>query len=615
MSMPILVGVMLVDFYFYYGESIMNHQLHNELEYSKRMRNNLILTDVLDDIPTKITQSLNLAIDSYRSGSYYQSKQNRVAKLPETIDIVSNIIAIILSSKRKQPIQGLATELGRSLGYHNQISAVKTGAEILALCHGKLYDIELNDDGTEIVPKYKLTSDSIDKLNVLQYLPPMVQKPNDWISNTDGGWLWERKSIILGKGTHHFKPQAYDALNLLQSVAWTIDIPTYTNFVNTNEAMDNDQFERVICQYFGKPFYFVWRYDKRGRSYSSGYDLNVQSNEYGKALLSLFNKKVVTNLDNIKIAIAGHAGQDKLTWDYRIKWFNQQLNLDVDTFDEPILGSKAIQAYLDSKKGIPTGYTMSIDATASGLQVMSALSGCKVTARACNMVNTGNREDIYQFVADSMNAILKPIDSVTRKDVKKPVMTTFYNSEANPKATFNKQQLSAFYEALDDALPGALDVMEAVNQYWDNTADVHMWTLPDGHVAKVPVTEMSDIRIEVDELDHRTFTYRYNKQQPSENYRSLVANIVHSVDGYVAREMVRRCHSMKIDLVHIHDCFVFSPDYLQVVQQTYREILAEIANSDLLSDILSKISGSYVPVTKLSTDLAKEILNSEYMLS
>ena len=231
------------------------------------------------------------------------------------------------------------------------------------------------------------------------------------------------------------------------------------------------------------------------------------------------------------------------------------------------------------------------------------------------MVNTGNREDIYQFVADKMNIILEAINQVIRKDVKKPVMTTFYNSEANPKETFNKKQLKAFYAALDDTLPGALDVMEAINEYWDSTADVHMWTLPDGHVAKVPVTEMSDIRIEVDELDHRTFTYRYNKQQPSENYRSLVANIVHSVDGYVAREMVRRCHSMKIDLVHIHDCFVFSPDYLQVVQQTYREILAEIANSDLLSNILSEISGTYVPVTKLSTDLAKDILNSEYMLS
>ncbi len=50
-------------------------------------------------------------------------------------------------------------------------------------------------------------------------------------------------------------------------------------------------------------------------------------------------------------------------------------------------------------------------------------------------------------------------------------------------------------------------------------------------------------------------------------------------------------------------------------QETYREILAEIANSDLLSDILSEIAGKYVPVTKHSTDLAKDILNSEYMLS
>ena len=593
----------------------MNQQLHNELEYSKRMRNNLILNDVLDDIPTKITESLSIAINNYRKDNYYQSKQYRIDKLPETVDIVTNIIAIILSSKRKRPIQGLATELGFSLGYHNQINAVKTGAEILSICHGKLYDIILSNDSTEIVPKFKLKRDTVDKLNVLQYLPPMLQKPNDWISNTDGGWLWERKSIILGKGTHHNKLQAYDALNLLQSVAWTIDIPTYTNFVNTNEAMDNDQFERVVRDYFGKPFYFVWRYDKRGRSYSSGYDLNVQSNEYGKALLSLFNKQVVTNLDNLKIAIAGHAGHDKLTWSERTNWFNQQLNFDIDTFDEPILGSKAIQAYLDSKKGIATGYTMSIDATASGLQVMSALSGCKVTAKACNMVNTGNREDIYQFVTDKMNKLLKPVDQVTRSDVKKPVMTTFYNSEANPKETFTEPQLEAFYASLDDTLPGALDVMDAINEFWDFDSDVHMWTLPDGHVAKVPVTEMTNIRIEVDELNHRTFTYRYNKQQPSENYRSLVANIVHSVDGYVAREMVRRCHSMKIELVHIHDCFVFSPDYLQIVCQTYREILAEIANRDLLSDILSEIAGKYVPVTKHSTDLDKDILNSEYMLS
>jgi DNA-directed RNA polymerase len=258
---------------------------------------------------------------------------------------------------------------------------------------------------------------------------------------------------------------------------------------------------------------------------------------------------------------------------------------------------------------------MSIDATASGLQIMSALSGCKDTAKVCNMLNTGTREDVYQMIADKMNVLLNGKYGVTRKDVKKPCMTTFYNSTAVPFKAFNKHQLKAFNDTLDGLMPGAMEVMEAINEYWNYDNDVHQWSLPDGHVARVPVTEMSDVRIEVDELDHRTFTYRYNKQQPSENYRSLVANIVHSVDGYVARQMVRNCNDMGIELVHIHDCFVFSPDYLQAVSQTYREVLADIADSDLLSDILSEISGGYVEVVKLSTDLSKDILNSEYMLS
>jgi hypothetical protein len=164
-------------------------------------------------------------------------------------------------------------------------------------------------------------------------------------------------------------------------------------------------------------------------------------------------------------------------------------------------------------------------------------------------------------------------------------------------------------------MPGAMHIMEDINACWQYDNDVHQWTLPDGHVSRVTVTEMTDTRIEVDELNHRTFTYRYNKQQPSENYRSLVANIIHSVDGYVAREMVRRNHYEGTELVHIHDCFVFTPDAMQDVARHYREIMAEIADSDLLADILSEITGETVTISKISDDLSNDILNSEYMLS
>ena len=601
----------------------MNTQLINEIEYSKRMRNTLILNDILEEIPSKLYNDITNAVDTYKQGTYYASKQLRVSKLPDSIAIANSILSIILASDSRKPIQGPATELGMAMGFTNQIEAVKTGAEILSITHGDLFDIHLQEDGTVIAPKLKLTSDTMDKISFLQFLPPMLQIPNDWVSNTEGGWIWERKSVILGKGNHHEETQAYDALNLMQSVAWTIDIPTYVNNENPNENMDKAQFDRVISDNLAKPFYFVWRFDKRGRSYSSGYDLNVQSNEYGKAMLSLYNKDYITNLDNVKIAVANHAGHDKMTWDERVSWFDKQVIFDTESFDEPILGAKALRAYDDARKGHKSGYVMSIDATASGLQIMSALSGCKKTARVCNMINTGNREDVYQMIADKMNILLKSTinntfnssDYVTRKDVKKPCMTTFYNSLANPKEAFNEAQLEAFYETLDGLMPGAMSVMETINEFWQYGSDVHQWTLPDGHVARVPVTEMADTRIEIDELKHRTFTYRYEKQQPSKNFRSLVANIVHSVDGYVAREMVRKCHSMGIELVHIHDCFVFSPDYLQAVSEAYRETLASIADSDLLSDILSELCGQYVPVNKLSNDLSNDILNSEYMLS
>ena len=593
----------------------MNFQLHNELEYSKRQRNNLILLDILDEVPTEVTDHLTNAIDTYRSGEYYASKQTRVRNLPNTMEIVSKILAIVLSNDSKQPIQGPATELGLSMGYRNPVDAVKTGAEILAIVHGSLFDISMHSEGTDILPKLKLDDNTMDKLKVLQFLPPMLQEPEDWVSNVQGGWLWERKSIILGKGNHHEEYQSYDAVNLMQMVPWTIDIPTYINHDNPNENMDRDQYNRVITDNLGKPFYFVWRFDKRGRSYSSGYDLNIQSNEYGKAMLSLTNKRPVNKVDNLKIAVANHAGHDKLTWQGRIDWFNKQLSFDMGQFNEPILGAKALRAYHEVKQGHKTGYVMSIDATASGLQIMSALSGCKDTARVCNMIDTGDREDVYQMIADRMNKRLNSRDSVSRNMVKKPTMTTFYNSKANPKQVFNEEQLEAFYVTLDGLMPGAMHIMEDINTCWQYDSDFHQWTLPDTHVARVPVTEMVDIRVEIDELDHRTFTYRYNKQQPSENYRSLVANIIHSVDGYIAREMVRRNHYEGTELVHIHDCFVFTPDAMQDVARHYREILAEIADSNLLEDILSEVTGTKLTINKMSSDLSKDILNSQYMLS
>ena len=77
--------------------------------------------------------------------------------------------------------------------------------------------------------------------------------------------------------------------------------------------------------------------------------------------------------------------------------------------------------------------------------------------------------------------------------------------------------------------------------------------------------------------------------------------------------MIRRS---EFQLSHIHECFVFNPNHLQKVCQTYREIMAELASSDIFVDILRQITGkSTFTITKASTDLDKDILQSNYMLS
>ena len=591
-----------------------NNQLQTEKLYSKNNTNSIIMNDLNRALPIQMYMEIIDAITAYRTGEYYNSKMKRISKLVKTDRIVKSIFCTILMTDRQRPIQDPATKIGFEVGMDNPLDAVKTGAELLAITADvDLFDILMYTDGTEIKPKLIIDESTRERLDMLQFLPPCKELPQPWLDNRTGGWLFEHKSVLLGKGNHHMEYQALDALNQLQEVAWTIDPDVFINEDNDNTNMDPDQFLTIASEYIGSTFYFVWRYDKRGRSYSSGYDLNIQSNEYGKALLSLDNKVMITKLDNLKIAVANHAGQDKLTWKERINWFDSMNNqFETRDWDEPILGRKAITAYQDTINGKATGYVMSLDATASGLQIMSALTGCTKTAEACNMLYTGRREDLYTMIADSMNTQLDSNNSVDRKLVKHPIMTHYYNSKVVPEEAFNVIQLEVFYKTLDTAFEGAEALMNTVNEFWNYNSDVHTWTLPDGHVARVPVVEMSDTRVEVDELDHRTFTYRYAKQQPSKNYKSLVANVVHSVDGYIAREMVRRS---SFDLVHIHDCFVFSPEYLEDVSQLYRDIMIEIANSTLLSDILSELKGSYVKVNKLTNTLSTEIAKSEYMLS
>lgn len=323
-----------------------------------------------------------------------------------------------------------------------------------------------------------------------------------------------------------------------------------------------------------------------------------------------------SGIEALQIDIANSYGRDKDTWQNRLLWaeynHNQLEELEVGA-DEPLLYKKAVSAYRDVMEGKPVGHNMFLDATASGLQILAALTGCHKTAMHVNMIATGERKDVYIEVAQLMNKLLPISEHVNRDLVKKPVMTHYYNKLIQD--TLSDMQQRAFYVVLAHSFEGAEAAKDVINQYWDATALNHSYTMPDGHVAYIPVTEIKDARIEVDELDKTTFAYRFRANTPSERSSSLVPNIVHSVDAYIVREMIRRADKAGFELAHIFDAFTFHPNYMGQVTQFYREILAEIADSNLLANILSQLAGHTVNVTKMSNNLSNYILKSEYMLS
>ena len=69
------------------------------------------------------------------------------------------------------------------------------------------------------------------------------------------------------------------------------------------------------------------------------------------------------------------------------------------------------------------------------------------------------------------------------------------------------------------------------------------------------------------------------------------------------------------EIITIHDSFAAHANNINHVRQQYINILAELAESSVLGDVLGQVHGSTGTYEKLSTDLGDKIRKSNYALS
>lgn len=271
------------------------------------------------DILVKCIEGTKLVLE-YLNKPYHESKTKRLAVLKDR-DILPLVIDIIVGTayfRTEELFTSASSQIANRLGFDNKLDEIKTAAELLAvLCETDLFDITKSSKQSSLylVSKLQLPKAVIEHMDRVKYLPPMVCEPLPLIyksgkprNNFQSGYLTHNDALVLGKDNNHDGDLCIDVINIVNSVALTLD----TEFLSTVEkepTFELDTREKVkLWETFkeqcykdyllmvenGNRLYFNNKVDKRGRMYPQGYYINPMGTSFDKACLELANKEYLT---------------------------------------------------------------------------------------------------------------------------------------------------------------------------------------------------------------------------------------------------------------------------------------------------------------------------------
>ena len=214
----------------------------------------------------------------------------------------------------------------------------------------------------------------------------------------------------------------------------------------------------VANKYKKDTFWIPWSFDFRGRVYPIPTSLSPQGTDFDKSLI-YFEEEGPVNEWWLAFQVATTYGLDKAPMEARMTWVNNNHEFLSRIADDPegtiSEWSKVeepwcfIASVLEYDQCIikgtkkTSGLPVSVDATCSGLQHLSALALDRTAAEMVNVVPTDKPSDGYLIVAEKAKEILPKHlhDHITRKVTKRTVMTTPYGVTLNSARDYIRQEL------------------------------------------------------------------------------------------------------------------------------------------------------------------------------
>jgi DNA-directed RNA polymerase len=214
----------------------------------------------------------------------------------------------------------------------------------------------------------------------------------------------------------------------------------------------------VANKYRNEVFWIPWSFDFRGRCYPIPTSLSPQGTDFDKSLI-YFDEEGPVNEWWLAFQAATTYGLDKATMTDRIDWTRANVDLITRVAEDPEGSipewSKAEEPWcflaaaieyhrcVITKEKTTSGLPVSVDATCSGLQHLSALALDRTAAEMVNVVPTEKPSDGYAIVAEKAKEVLPEHlhHLMTRKLTKRTVMTTPYGVTENSARDYIRQEL------------------------------------------------------------------------------------------------------------------------------------------------------------------------------
>lgn len=175
--------------------------------------------------------------------------------------------------------------------------------------------IDWDPNAQKFIVRFTISDDVQQEIDRYQFPLPMLVRPKELKTNKDSGYLTFKSSVIL-KDNHTDDDICLDHLNRMNSVRMTLDLDTammvknkwrYLDKVKPGETkVDYDKRVKAFNKYDkdskrvmelidaeGEGFYLTHKFDKRGRTYSSGHHINYQGTPWNKAVIQFHHKEII----------------------------------------------------------------------------------------------------------------------------------------------------------------------------------------------------------------------------------------------------------------------------------------------------------------------------------